>query len=286
MITASKDIFYNIMIGEWKGLNIRVLQVLGDGNVCSKVFKLEEFIFDEIDACEDCRATVTSCDQCDGVVEIVALLGYVKKNKRKVEEGVIIPLFGDVLFDLREGHVAILTDNDITVISRPRKNVSGDHDHKNDQQIIAGSDMESSGNLKVNSRMYLVATSKVKRLAINALNDGRLFHDLAAQKAIVVELTYVKQESIAPYIRSLRLFFAYFDVDGRVDQELTFPKSNVNHESIRESYLQDKVVKLGRRDKKPELTKNQKAILKKRLLHDFGEDTWDNTPMRVKVILE
>ncbi|MBM7854277.1 hypothetical protein JOC37_000650 [Desulfohalotomaculum tongense] len=285
MITASRDILFNVLAGEWRERNIRVIQVSSDGDVYSKVFKLEDFIFDEIDACENCRAPSSYCVDCDGVVEILALVGSTRVNRRKVEDGLVVPLLGDVLFDLREGHVSILTDTDVIVISRVGKELlQGDNAGIGD--LVPGSFTGRVGGKdeKVNLRMYLVSGNKIKRLAVNALQDGRLFHELAGKKAVALELTFIRQDKTPLYIRSLRLFYVYFDLDGRVNEELTFPRRRLGDQPKHHSG--EKVVEIGRRDKEPELTSTQKEIIKQRLLKDFGPEVWNNTPVAVKAILE
>lgn len=287
MITASRDILYNILVGEWKGLNIRVLQVSNGGDVYTKVFRMEDFVFDEVDACDNCGAPAVNCDECDGVVEILALVGYVYVKKRKIEEGVIIPLLGDVLFDLREGHVVILSDTDITVISRAGENaVAGRDDNQEEQNNEVVPSTIKGKNVNVNIRMYLVSDNKIKRLALNALHDGRLFQELAGRKAVVAELTYAQQDKNPVYFRSLRFFYVYFDMDGRVNEELTFPRKSHRINGGRERITKGNVVELGRRDKQPVLTKEQKEAIKSRLMRDFGDDVWESTPMRVKAILD
>ena len=279
MITASREIFYNVMMGEWKGLDIRVLQILNDGNVYSKTFTVEDFIFDEIDACNNCSPVANDCEECDGMVEIFALVGYIKINKRKVEEGAVVPLVGDVLFDLRENHIVVLSDNDITVISRAY-DVPNNHSEE-DRDI---SDLPLS-DLKLNVKMYLMQESKIKRLAAKALYDGRTFKDLAGKKAIGVEITYTHQNKKPLFIRAIRLFNIYFDENGCVDEELTFPKQSDRQNDTKDKQLSGKVVELEFRDKEPILTKKQKEVLKNRLIKDFGEEVWKNTPVRVKSML-
>ncbi|MCL0077732.1 hypothetical protein M1N61_01530 [Peptococcaceae bacterium] len=283
MITASRDIFYNVMMGEWKGLDIRVLQILGDGKVYSKTFTLEELILDEVEACQNCSSPAINCEDCDGVVEVLALVGFVKINKRKVEEGAVVPLIGDVLFDLRENHVVILSDSDITVVSRAHGAAFAGED---DSRLFEITKVGDVNDVKVGLRMYLMTENKIKRLAIKALHDGRVFKELAGKKAIAVEVTYAHQNKKVLYLRSLRLFNVYFDEEGYVDKELTFPKQSVRQNGMREKYLHSKVIELEIRDKEPELTKAQKEALKERLLKDFGESAWENTPVRIKALLE
>ncbi|WP_031515535.1 hypothetical protein [Desulfofalx alkaliphila] len=285
MITASKDVFYNILMGEWKDLNIKVLQVSNDGKAYSKVFRLVDFVFDEVEACENCGAPAANCDECDGVLEILVLVGFVNINKRRVEEGVVVPLIGDVLFDVREGHVVILSDTDITVISRAGENSVLGRDGVIDEHTAGITMTNNNGNnVRVKLRLYLVTDNKIKRLALTAMHDGRVFNDLAGKKAVVAELTYAQQDKRVVYLRALRLFYVYFDLDGKINEELTFPKRSSQELPKRSS--KQKVVKLGRRDRYPELTREQKDLVKKRLLRDFGQEVWDNTPMRVKAILD
>ncbi|MTI80131.1 MAG: hypothetical protein FH758_04475 [Firmicutes bacterium] len=283
MITSSRDILLNVLAGEWKGLNIRIIQISSDGDAYSKVFTLEDFLFDEIDACENCRAPSTYCNECDGIIEILALVGSVKVNKRRVEDGIVVPLLGDVMYDLREGHIAILCDTDIIIISRA--NSESKNDGAGIQKISPGN---YNGGVKrkdeqIKLRLYLVTENKVKRVAVDALQDSRLFHDLAGKKAVGLELTFVQQDKEPKYIRSLRLFNVYFNLDGRVNEELTFP-SKSQEETPKQT--DEKVVEIGRRDKEPELNNDQKEIIKKKLLKDFGQEVWDNTPMVIKAVLE
>ncbi len=282
MITASRDVFYNILMGEWKGLNISVMQVSSDGQTYTKVFKLDEFLFDEVDACENCRAPESYCDECDGVVEILALVGFVQIKRRLVEDGFVIPLLGDVLFDLRESHLAILTDTDVVVISRAEDGIDALDSEDNNNTRHAKSALKNT-NIKL--RMYLATKNKVKRLAVNALQDGRKFADLAGKKAVAVELTYVEEDKVPIYLRSIKLFNVYFDLDGQVNAELTFPEHRSSRE-LPDKHQDSKVVELGRRDKKPELTDKQKEMLIEKLIKDFGKEVWDNTPMIVKAALE
>ncbi|MBO8137192.1 MAG: hypothetical protein H0Z40_03525 [Desulfotomaculum sp.] len=285
MITASRDILVNVLTGEWKGLNVRVLQISNDGGAYSKVFKLEDFLFDEIDACENCRAPSSYCNDCDGVVEILALVGTVKVNKRSVEDGLVVPLLGDVMFDLREGHIAILCDTDVIIISRAGNKTVLDDDKAEIDNLTPGDYLSNvrGKDEKIKMRLYLVNENKIKRIAVNALQDGRLFKDLAGKKAVGLEIMYVQQDKKPLYIRSLRLFNIYFDLDGNVNQELTFPKKQGENPK---QYSGKKVVEIGRRDKEPELTKDQKEAIRKKLLKDFGQEVWDNTPMVIKAVLE
>lgn len=280
MITASRDVFYNVLMGEWKGLDINVMQISYDGDTYCKKFKLDEFVFDEVEACENCYAPQSYCNQCDGVVEILALLGHVQIKKRLVEDGCLIPLLGDVLFDLREGHLVILTDTDVVIINRAEDNQA-----VNGREAFVNGPKGLKQNSKVKLRMYLTTQNKVKRIALNALHDDRKFEELAGQKAVAVELTYVEFNKKPVYLRSLKLFNVYFDLDGKVNEELTFPKPN-NSPKQNAQQQGSKVVQLNRRDKAPELTRDQKESLKKRLIKDFGEEVWENSPVTVKLILE
>ncbi|MEG6616133.1 hypothetical protein V6C27_06785 [Peptococcaceae bacterium 1198_IL3148] len=276
MITASREIFYNVMMGEWKGLNVKLVHISSDAEANSKVFRLDNFVFDEVEACENCQAPASQCDACDGFIEILALVGTITINKRKIEDGFVIPLLGDVIFDLREGLLSILTDTDVVVISRAGENI----DHK-----ITGTITNKKGN-RVNRRLYLMTESKVKRVAVTALQDGRLFPDLAGKKAIVADINYVHENKSPIYLDSLRLYYVYFDENGKVNEELTFPRRNQPQDDVDQNQYNDKVVAIGRRDKQPELSKKQKELVKERLLKDFGEEVWSNTPMRVKALLE
>lgn len=276
MITASREIFYNVLMGEWKGLNVKLVHISSDAEANSKVFRLENFVFDEVDACENCHAPASQCDDCEGIVEILALVGSVTINKRKVEDGFVIPLLGDVFFDLRDGLLSILTDTDVVVISH-----AGENTHSKVTGLISNPKSD-----KVNMRLYLLTEGKVKRVAVNALQDGRIFHDLVGKKAIVAEITYVHENKSPRYFHSLRLFYVYFDENGKVNEDLTFPHRGLRQDDADQDQFDEKVVAIGKRYKQPELSKQQRELIKERLLKDFSEEVWENTPARVKAILE
>lgn len=281
MITASREIFYNVLLGEWKGLNIKLVHISSDAKVSAKVFRLENFIFDEVDACETCQAPASQCDDCEGVVEVLALVGTVEINNRRVEDGFVIPLLGDVIFDLREGLISVLTDTDVVVISQGIGGYFSDV-----EELETGTIREVEPRTeKINLRLYLLTEQRIKRLALKALQDGRLFDDLAGKKAVVAEVTYVQHGKTPLYLRSLQFFHVYFDEDGRVNKELTFP-SRHQGETKEQRTKNSKVVRIGHRDKPPQLNSTQKEIVKTRLLKDFGEDVWENTSARVKTILD
>lgn len=281
MITASREIFYNVLLGDWQGLNIKLIHISSDSKVSVKVFRLENFIFDEVEACENCRAPLSQCSDCEGVVEVLALVGSVEINNRPVEDGFVIPLLGDVIFDLREGLVSVLTDTDVVVISQALEgSLSGLENLESGSISLVKPHRE-----KINLRLYLLTEQKIKRLAVKALQDGRLFTDLAGKKAVVVEVTYVQSDKTPIYFRTLQFFNVYFDEEGRVNKELTFPKQQTG-KTMKPVSKNAKVVPIGYRDKPPELTSKQKAVIKTRLLKDFGEEVWDNTPARVKTILD
>jgi hypothetical protein len=274
MITASREIFYNVLMGEWKGLNVKLVHISNDSEANSKVFRLENFVFDEVDACENCNAPASQCEDCEGIVEILALVGSTTVNKRKVEDGFVIPLLGDVIFDLREGLLSILTDTDVVVISRAGENID------------KASLLTTKKSDKVNLRLYLLTEDKIKRVAVKALQDGRIFHELIGKKAIMAEITYLQLNKKPMYLDSLRFFYVYFDETGKVNEELTFPRRNQHRDEIEPERYNKKVVAIGRRDKQPELNKKQREVVRERLIKDFGEEVWKNTPMRVKALLE
>ena len=123
-------------------------------------------------------------------------------------------------------------------------------------------------------RYYLLKENKIKRIGLDS--SKRSFPDLKGERLILLSLYYSKEDM---YVSAARLNYILFDEEGKWDF-LPIEKEAA-------AVIIDKTLDYDNDNKityirpLPELTENQEELLKKRIVKDFGKNTWYQVKLKI-----